>query len=950
VREKNESTERRRRGKSNQGDDISYQSLFRGVVAVTLLATSLSATAATDLPTVPFERYTLKNGLQVILVEDRRLPLVAVNLWYRVGAANESPGLTGFAHLFEHMMFTGTKHVPRGLAERLLEAAGGTESNATTSFDRTNYFDTVPSHQLELALWAHADRMGYLLDALDQTALANQQDVVRNELRQNYENRPYGIVDLALYRMLFPQGHPYRGAVIGTHADVQAAKLDDLKRFFKLYYAPNNASLVIAGDIDKAAVKKLIEKYFGSFRRGPAVPRVSVVTPPITAERRAVITDRVELARVSFAWLTPPAYAPGDAELDFAAHILGGGKSSRLYRKLVYELEIAQDVGAWQSSQMLASVFTIEVTARPGRTARELEAAVAAELERFRKEGPGDAEMERARNTIETGFVQGLERLSGVADALNRYAFYTGDPGFLPRDIERYRAVTATSVRSVVMKHLSPGARAVAHAVPGKKDLGPQVPTPEPRKYPPGAGAEALNADEPWRREVPRPGAARALKLPAPKSFKLANGLAVIYHERRDLPLVAAKLVVRTGGESNPPRRPGLASFTAEMLTEGTATRSALQIADEAAQLGTTVVAGALSNASVVQSAALKHNFPAVLGLLADVVRNPAFPAAEIERQRKSREAALTQQREDPASLAAEVMLEVLYGPQHPYGHTSLGTGRSIKATRRADLVDFWRRHYGPSNAALIVAGDIGEAELRPLAQKMFGDWRQGARTGAGLPRPHAAPARIVLVDQPGAPSTALSVGHAGPARDTPDYAALQVMNAALGGLFTSRINMNLREEKGYTYGAGSSFSFLRGGGPFTVRTTVRGEVTGAALEEIFKEVGRVAKEPPAGEELERARNSQLLSLPSEFETNGATTAAFGQIYVHDLGDDYFERLPRQLKAVDALQAAAVARKYLAPARLKIVAVGDRAKIEAPLRKLDLGRIEVRSARSQAQQ
>src|SRR5262245_21420283 len=368
-----------------------------------------AAAVARDLPSIRFERYTLKHGFQVILVEDHRLPLVAVNIWYRVGAANESPGLTGFAHLFEHMMFAGTKHIARGLSERLLEGAGGTESNATTSFDRTNYFDTVPSNQLELALWTHADRMGYLLDALDQTALANQQDVVRNELRQNFENRPYGIVDLAIYRMLFPAGHPYRGAVIGTHADVQAAKLEDLKRFFKLYYAPNNASLVIAGDFEPAAARGLVEKYFGSFRRGPEVPRAKVVTPAITAERRAVIRDRVELERVSFAWLTPAAYAPGDAELDIAAQVLGGGKSSRLYKKLVYELQIAQDVSAWQSSHKLVSVFSVEVTARPGRKAAELEAVLEAELKRFREEGPTDREVERAKNAIETGFVHGLE-------------------------------------------------------------------------------------------------------------------------------------------------------------------------------------------------------------------------------------------------------------------------------------------------------------------------------------------------------------------------------------------------------------------------------------------------------------------------------------------------------------------------------------------------------------
>src|SRR5262249_52065874 len=326
------------------------------------------------------------------------------------------------------------------------------------------------------------------------------------------------------------------------------------------------------------------------------------------------------------------------------------------------------------------------------------------------------------------------------------------------------------------------------------------------------------------------------------------------------------------------------------------------------------------------QSSALRHNFPAVLDLLADVVRNAAFPAAEIERQRRIREAALLQQREDPAALATEVMLDMLYGPQHPYGYTGLGNERSIKITARTDLEGFWRRHYVPNNAALIVAGDIDEAELRSLAQKSFGDWRPGAGAAAGLPAPHPASARIVLVDAPGAPSTALAVARPGPARSTPDYPALQVMNAALGGLFTSRINMNLREQKGYTYGAASGFSFRRGGGPFVIRTTVRADVTGPALSDIFAEVERMKKEPVAGDELEKARSAQLLSLPSEFQSNGGTAGAFAQVYVYGLGNDYYDRLPQLLGAVDARQIEDVTRKYIVPDSMKIVAVGDRAR------------------------
>jgi zinc protease len=355
-------------------------------------------------------KYHLANGLQVILSQDRTLPLVAVDIWYHVGAANEEQGRTGFAHLFEHMMFTGSKHIARGMAEKLLEGVGGTDSNATTSFDRTNYFDTVPSNQLELALWTHADRMGYLLDSLDQTALSNQQDVVRNERRQSFENRPYGIVDEAVFHALFPPGHPYRPAIIGSHLDIQAAGLADVRDFFKRYYRPNNATLTLVGDFDSAAAKRLVQKYFGSFKHGPEVPKPAVVTPALTSEKRLTVTDRIELERLDLAWLTAPKFKPGDAELTIAGYILAGGKSSRLYKKLVYELQVAQEVSATQDAYALTSIFGIEALARSGHTAAELQPLIDAELERLAAEAPAAVEVERARAQLERGLYQSLQK------------------------------------------------------------------------------------------------------------------------------------------------------------------------------------------------------------------------------------------------------------------------------------------------------------------------------------------------------------------------------------------------------------------------------------------------------------------------------------------------------------------------------------------------------------
>jgi zinc protease len=902
------------------------------------------ATEANDIPKIDFEKFTLPNGLQVILSEDRRLPLVAVNLWYHVGPANEAAGRTGFAHLFEHMMFQGAKHATGDMHFRAVEGAGGSSINGTTDFDRTNYFETLPANQLELGLWLESDRMGYLLDMVDQANLSNQQDVVRNERRQSVENQPYGIVEEAMFHQLFPKDHPYYASVIGSHADIQAAKLEDVQNFFKLYYAPNNASLAIVGDIDKAATRKLVEKYFGPFKQGEPVPKPSVPTPKITAERRAVVKDRIELPRVYMAWLTSPIYAPGDADADIASSALGGGRSSRLYKKLVYEKQIAQDVQSQQYSLQLGSVFSIEATARPGHTAEELEKAIDDELNQLRESGPDATEVERARNVIETRIIQGLESLGGfggVADRLNMYNHYLGDPSYLSKDIERYRAITPASVKRFVQEQLTPTARVVVYGVPGEPDLGGSVATPKQAKPAPGAGAQSVNADEAWRKDPPKAGEARALKLPEPTSFQLPNGLTVLVNERPGLPIVSANLVVKTGSGANPPDKPGLANFTAAMLDEGAGPRSALQIADEVARLGGSLTTGSTMDASQVSASSLQRTFPQMLDLLVDVVRRPSFPAEELERQRASRLASLVQQRENANAVASTVMAAVLYGPAHPYGYTELGTEPSNKAMTRDDLQKFWAQNFVPNNAALVVSGNIKVGELRPLVEKAFADWQKGTPAENAVGTPATTPARLVIVDKPGAPQTQVRVVSIGVPRNTPDYEALRIMNESLGGLFSSRINLNLREAHGYTYGASSQFVFRRSAGPFLVASGVRTDVTGPAVAEILKELNGIRDAELSPDELALAKDSLVRSLPSEFETSGRVTASTTNIFVYDLGLDQFSKLPARLTAVDAAAVKAAAQKYIVPANMRVVLVGDRAKTAAQLRSLALGAAEI---------
>jgi zinc protease len=893
-------------------------------------------------PVLNYEKYRLKNGLEVILLEDHRLPMVAVNLWYHVGPANERPGLTGFAHLFEHMMFQGSKNVGDDQHFKLLEGAGASDINGTTDFDRTNYFQTLPSNQLELALWLESDRMGFLLDTLDAERLANQRDVVRNERRQG-ENSPYGLVEEELFHLLFPKGHPYYASVIGSHADIESARLKDVREFFKLYYAPNNASLAIVGDIDKKKTRALVEKYFGPLPAGQPVPPITARTPPITSEKRATVTDQVELPRVYMGWITDPIYKPGDAEADMLARILGGGKASRLYKRLVYERQIAQDVSAFQYSLILGSVFQITATAKPGVKPEELEKAIDEELEAMRRTGPRPEEVERARNLIQSQIVRGLEVLGGfggVADRLNQYNHYLGDPGFLGRDLERYDKATAPAIQKVAQEKLATGARVVVYGVPGKKVIDDVPKTAEQEKT--GAVEGTNIPGQEWRKQQPAAGAASSLSLPVPRSFKLPNGLTVLFVEQRNLPVVSANLVVLSGSERNPVDKPGLASFTADMLDEGTNKRSTLQIADDVAQIGAVFQTSSTSDQSSISARVLKKNVDAAFDLMADVALNPSFNEKEIERVRKTRLTQILQQRDNPNSLANSVFFNTVFGDKHPYGYIELGTDEATKSITRDDMMGFWKTGYVPENSALVVAGDITEREVRALAEKYFAKW-SGKGSQSTVPDPATgASRRLIIVDKPGSPQTVLRVGQVGVARSNPDAVPIEVMNTGLGGLFSSRINMNLREKNGYTYGAFSVFVYRRGAGPFYTGGSVRTDVTAPATREIFSELERIRTSDVTMDELKTAKDAYARSLPGYFETTAQTVASLRDIFVYNLPLDYYRQLPARIDAVTAADIRRVAEKYLTPNSMVIVAVGDRSKIEAELKKLNLGAIEVR--------
>jgi zinc protease len=899
------------------------------------------------LPEIKYEKYTLPNGLTVLTHEDHRLPLVAVDLWYHVGPLNERPGRTGFAHLFEHMMFEGSEHVGEKAHIKYVQSAGATDVNGTTNFDRTNYFETMPSNQLELALWLESDRMGFLMEGLDRDKLTNQRDVVRNERRQG-EGQPYYVAREQVFHLLFPKEHPYYGDVIGSHADVESARIADVRDFHQQFYTPNNASIAIAGDFDPGTLRALLTKWFGPIPAGPTVEPVTAVTPPITSQRRATVTDTVHLEQVTIAWLTPPAFTPESYSIRAAAFALGGAKASRLDEALVYKAQTAQSVTCFTQALKLTGITQCSLTAKPGVKLEDLEARFWSELGKLQQDGPTAEELEASKALDLTGKISGLQRLGGfggVADTLDQYNQYTGDPGFLPKDIALTEATTVASTKSAAAKYLSKDAAVVVYCIPGKKVLDDVPRSPADTD----ANVKIVNpyspefeASQEWRKSKPEAGPAPTLHLPVPVEFKLENGLKVLLVEEHSLPVITAEVVSRAGSDNIEPGKSGLATLTAEIMGDGTVSRDLAKLAGDQERIGTSINAFAgMDSGAIVMSALTSHSEKA-MDLLADVAEHPAFRPDDVERDRKQRLVRIAQEADNVGSMATRVGPKLVFGDQ-PYGLSGNGTTESITALTPADITRFYADHYGPQDSALLLVGDVTRAGAEELARKYFGKWSSQAASEAHIPPPPPPqPTHIVIVDKPGAPQTALFAFGLGVPKSSPDADILDVMNYTLGASFGSRINMNLREVHGYTYGARSTFQEFRAGGGFSAGALVRTDVTAAAAKELMSEIRNFPAKPSTSEELTAAKEASIRSLPGRFETTSSIANAMNDIFIYDRPLDYYAELPARYQAVTEADIAKVALKYLHPDQLLIVAAGDRAKIEPGLKDASLGPVEIR--------
>ncbi len=900
--------------------------LLLGSIALIQPAHPLVAQKSTPVTLdIPFRRFVLPNGLTVIVHEDHKAPIVAVNVWYHVGSKNERPGRTGFAHLFEHLMFNGSENYDKDFFGPL-EQAGATDMNGTTNEDRTNYFENVPTNALDLVLWLESDRMGHLTGAISQPKLDEQRGVVQNEKRQG-ENEPYGKVWDFLTPKLYPSNHPYSWTTIGSMDDLDAAKLPDVKDWFATYYGAANAVVVVAGDIDVQTAKQKVEQYFGDIPAGPPVARQQAWIAKRTGSQRGEMQDRVPQARIYKVWNVPGWGTPEADYLTLLSDVLSSGKSSRLYKRLVYDDQTATDVSAYVDMREIGGLFVIEATARPGVELARVEKAVDEEVRRLLAGGPTPAELSRVKTQYRAGFIRGVERIGGFggkSDVLAQGEVFAGRPDFYQVRLNRVRQATTTKLTGTARQWLTDG-----------------VYTLEVHPYPEFQTASAA-AD---RSKLPVPGTPAEAKFPELERATLSNGLKIVLARRPSIPQVRFDLVLDAGFAADKSAIPGTASMTLAMMDEGTTRRNAIQISDELAQLGANLSTGSRLDVSSVSLEALKENLDPSLAVYADVVLHPSFPRHDFERLKKQRLAHIQQEKADPVGLALRVFPGLLYGPGHAYANpwTGSGTEESTGRLKREDLIRFHDTWFKPNHATMVVVGATTMAEIRPRLERLFAGWKPGDVPAKSIATVEQQPRPLVyLMDRPGSLQSVIIAGNLAPPKANPNEVAIQTMNGVLGSDFSSRVNMNLREDKHWAYGAYTFFRDARGQRPFIAYAPVQTDKTKEAVVELDKELRGIVKDRPIEPaELSRAQASLTLTLPGSWETMGALSGAITDILSYGLDDRYYDTFAQKVRSQTIQSLTQVAAEVVHPDQLIWVIVGDRSKIEPGIRELKLGEIRL---------
>lgn len=892
------------------------------------------ASALVQQVNIPHEQFTLANGLRVIVHTDRKAPVVAVSVWYDVGSKHEPKGKTGFAHLFEHLMFNGSENSPSDFFEPL-QNMGATDFNGTTWFDRTNYFQTVPTGALEKTLFLESDRMGYLLGAVTQEKLTNQIGVVQNEKRQG-DNQPFGLVEYAQIKAMVPEGHPYGHSTIGSMADLENASMDDVRAWFKQHYGPNNAVLVLAGDIDVTTAKTLVQKYFGAIPQGPKQTALAIEVPTLAAPKSEVMKDRVATVRLYRNWTVPGIDGADSVPLEVGASVLGGLASSRLDNLLVREEKLAVAVTA--SYQGFAQLGGVEITAdvKPGIdpdvVAKRLDAIIAD----FIKTGPTEDEVKRVQMRSVAARIAGLEQVGGFggkAVTLAEGALYRGDSNFYKRQMEELAAMTPAKVTAAMGRWLTRPVYALK-VIPGERDPYTEakgVPTPK-------VAAPVVPVARP---AAPQIGAISDLSFPKVERTKLKNGIEVIYAQRTAVPLTQVSLSFDAGNAADPRDRMGTQALMLSLLDEGAGNLNSTQIAEAQERLGANISTSASMDRTSVGMAALSANLAPSLALFSDIVLKPTFAPSEVERLRGQQLARIQSELKSPQGLGFRYMPPLLFGAGHQYGISFNGTGdaASVSKVSRDEIASFHQKWFRPEKATFFVVSDKPLKDITKALQARFGTWKATGSAGAKLSgdAPISAKPRIVLVDRPDSPQSLILAGQVLPVKGTSDLELALTGNEAIGAGFLSRINMDLRETKGWSYGVNGRFSRLEGDVPYIVSAPVQADKTGESITALMTNYKTfLTAKGVTEEERERIISGNIRELPGSFETAGDVLGAIQRNVLYKRPDNYYATVASKYRGMTREAMDAAMRALVKPDQFLWVVVGDAKVVKPQLEKLGL--------------
>ena len=906
---------------------ISMKTFLNALTLNFIFILSIQASLLEDLPEIEYESFKLDNGLTVIVHEDKKVPMVAVNVWYHVGSKNEKVGKTGFAHLFEHLMFNGTENYNNEYFEPF-EKIGSTDQNGTTNSDRTNYFQNVPTNALDLALWMESDRMGHLLGVVDQEKLDEQRGVVQNEKRQG-ENQPYGKAFTAISESAFPKGHPYSWTTIGSMEDLDAASLEDVQDWFKTYYGPNNAVLALAGDIDLETAKAKVTKFFGDIPAGPPLIKPERWIAKRLEEKREVMFDNVPQARIYKIWNVPERDTEAAAHFDLASSILVGGKNSPLYKELVYEKQIATNVSSFYYDREIAGMFFITADVVAGVDPAIVEQSMDEVMEAFIKKGPSTKLLKAEKTKAIAGFIRGIQRIGGFggkSDLLATCQTYTGNPGCYQESAKYLDAATSSKIKATFAEWI---------------DDTPYVLTILPSdQY--GLSDESVDRST----GVPYPTEKVSFKFPTLQTATLSNGAKVVLAQRSDVPLVEMNFQFNFGYAQENNDELGFTNFMMDMLNEGTKKYSSLQFDEALDSLGSNLGFGSGLDTSVISLSSLKGNLADTLDLAKEALISPTFPQAEIDRIKSQTLASIVQEENRPASIAYRNIGKLLYGDTHPYGKPLTGSGLSdtISSITRSNIIDLHARALSPDNLTFAVAGDIDLETLVDLLENKFGGWKGNSTSKLKAFTTVALPSQrtVYLIDKPNAQQSFIVAGQLLPPSATDEEIKLDYMNYAIGGSFTSRLNMNLREDKSWSYGVRTRLASAKGQRAMLVTAPVQTDKTSESIAEIAKEYAAYLSDNPVTDaELAKGKASKTLRLPGQFETLGALKSGVSGIVTYNRDLDYLNQLPGLLDEPTLADVQNMAQAYIKPDQWIWLIVGDLSKIEEPIRNLNLGKVEV---------